>query len=424
MLQAYRYLTYFLYPLLIILIYLRSIFNKEDKIRFKEKIFSSHFNAYNNNNKLIWFHAASIGECLSIIPLIEEINNNNNNNKINFLITTVTLSSSRLLESKLNQHHNTVHRFLPLDLENLAEKFLDLWKPDVVCFVDSEIWPNFLFKIKEKKIPLLLINARLTKKSFNKWKVVLNFAKKVFNNFDLCLAASEESKKNLSKFEVKNLKYIGNLKYSIQNKLDKIQEPNKKKLNNYNTWCAASTHVGEELIVLKAHIEIKKKYDNCLTIIVPRHINRSSRIKNLSKKLNLNSQILNDNDVIRSNTEILIINSFGVLPKYFNYCKNIFIGKSFIKSKKNVSGQNPIEAAKFGCKIFHGPYVYNFQEIYGYLKSYGITEKVNNEIELAEKIIENFKNPIIKNHQQINLLNNYGEKILKETVLELKVYLK
>jgi 3-deoxy-D-manno-octulosonic-acid transferase len=392
MLQAYRYLTYFLYPLLIILIYLRSIFNKEDKIRFKEKIFSSHFNAYNNNNKLIWFHAASIGECLSIIPLIEEINNNNNNNKINFLITTVTLSSSRLLESKLNQHHNTVHRFLPLDLENLAEKFLDLWKPDVVCFVDSEIWPNFLFKIKEKKIPLLLINARLTKKSFNKWKVVLNFAKKVFNNFDLCLAASEESKKNLSKFEVKNLKYIGNLKYSIQNKLDKIQEPNKKKLNNYNTWCAASTHVGEELIVLKAHIEIKKKYDNCLTIIVPRHINRSSRIKNLSKKLNLNSQILNDNDII--------------------------------KSKKNVSGQNPIEAAKFGCKIFHGPYVYNFQEIYGYLKSYGITEKVNNEIELAEKIIENFKNPIIKNHQQINLLNNYGEKILKETVLELKVYLK
>ena len=133
---------------------------------------------------------------------------------------------------------------------------------------------------------------------------------------------------------------------------------------------------------------------------------------------------MNDNDIIRSNTEILIINSFGVLPKYFNYCKNIFIGKSFIKSKKNVSGQNPIEAAKFGCKIFHGPYVYNFQEIYGYLKSYGITEKVNNEIELAEKIIENFKNPIIKNHQQINLLNNYGEKILKETVLELKVYLK
>ena len=109
---------------------------------------------------------------------------------------------------------------------------------------------------------------------------------------------------------------------------------------------------------------------------------------------------------------------------YFSYCKNIFIGKSFIIKKKNVSGQNPIEAAKLGCKIFHGPYVYNFQEIYQRLKSYGIAEEVNNEVELAEKIIKNFQNPVIKKQQQVNLLNSYGEKILKETALEISVYLK
>jgi 3-deoxy-D-manno-octulosonic-acid transferase len=423
MLQVYRYLTYFFFPLLIFLIYFRSIIKKEDKTRFKEKIFSSHFNIKKDKKKkLIWFHAASIGECLSIIPLIDEISNRHRN--INFLITTVTLSSSKLLEIKLNQYHNVIHRFFPLDIENLTENFLNNWAPDLVCFVDSEIWPNFLFKIKEKKIPLLLVNARLTKNSLNKWKIFPSFAKKVFNNFDLCLAASEISKDNLSEFSVKKLKYIGNLKYSVQNSLDELKDSNKNILNNYKTWCAASTHKGEEEIVLKTHIELKKKYENILTIIIPRHVSRSFYIRNLSKKFNLNAQILNDEDLIDSNIDVLIINSFGVQPKYFNYCNNILIGKSFLKKNKTVGGQNPIEAAKLGCRVFHGPYVYNFQEVYDLLSSYGVAEEINNEKELAKKLIKNFGNPIIEGQKQINLLNSYGERILKETALEIDLYLK
>jgi len=423
MLQVYRYLTFFSFPLLIILIYLRSIFKKEDKVRFKEKIFRSHFKILKDNDKkLIWFHAASIGECLSIMPLINELNNKHKN--IIFLITTVTLSSSKLLEKKLNQYQNIIHRFFPLDLQFLAESFLNNWKPHLVCFVDSEIWPNFLFKIKEKKIPLLLINARITKKSFNKWKVFLNFAKRVFKNFDLCLAASTESQKNLNLLGVKNLKYIGNLKYSIQNDRSEIENSNKKILNDYKTWCAASTHSSEEITVIKTHIQLKKRYNNILTVIVPRHVNRCYYIENLSKKFNLNSQILNDNDLIDSNIEILIINSFGVLPKYFNYCKNIFIGKSLIEKKKGVGGQNPIEAAKSGCKIFHGPYVYNFYEVYELLNSYGISEEINNELELAEKLIKNLENPTIINQAKLDLLDSYGVQILKKTSQEIDVYLK
>jgi 3-deoxy-D-manno-octulosonic-acid transferase len=326
MLQVYRYLTHLLFPLFVILVYLRSVFNKEHKIRFKEKIFSSNFKSHRNNKKkLIWFHAASIGECLSILPLLDEINKKYDN--IDFLITTVTLSSSKLLEKKLSHYNNIDHRFFPLDLESLAESFLSSWKPDLVCFVDSEIWPNFLFKIKEKKIPLLLVNARLTKKSLDKWKYIFNFAKKVFNNYDLCLPSSDESKNNLSELYVKNLKYIGNLKYSSKNISSELTDSNKKILNNFKTWCAASTHDGEELIVLKTHLEIKKKYDNILTIIIPRHVDRASYVKNLSNKFNLKSQIISDDSLIDPNVEILIVNSFGVLSKYFNYCKNIFIGK-------------------------------------------------------------------------------------------------
>jgi 3-deoxy-D-manno-octulosonic-acid transferase len=227
MLHIYRYLTFLLFPAFVILIYLRSIFNKEDQVRYKEKIFSSSFRVNRNaKKKLFWFHAASIGEVMSILTLIQEINISNKN--IDFLITSVTLSSARLLDEKLVQYKNITHRFFPLDTEILANNFLTLWKPDLIFFVESEIWPNFLFKIKEKKIPLLLINARITKKSFNKWKIILDSAKKVFNNFDLCLAASEESRNNLNKLQVKNLKYIGNLKYSVQLIPDEIENFNKE----------------------------------------------------------------------------------------------------------------------------------------------------------------------------------------------------
>ena len=423
MLQVYKYLTYLLFPIVAVLIYFRSIFNKEDKIRFKEKIFSSHFKINKNNNKkLIWFHAASIGECLSILPLIDELNSKYKD--IDFLITTITLSSASLLERKINQTQNIVHQFFPLDCEHLVENFLNNWKPTLVCFVDSEIWPNFLFKIKEKNIPLLLLNARLTRKSFNKWKIISDFANKIFSNFDLCLAASEESKNNLKYFQIKKLKYIGNLKYSAPSLPQELDEANKKILNSYKVWCATSIHSGEETSVLKTHIEIKKKFNNVLTVVVPRHINRSLFIRNLSQKMGLHAQVLNEDKLVNSNVEILIINSFGSLSKYFNYCKNIFIGKSLLKGKKNVGGQNPIEAAKLGCKIFHGPYVYNFQEVYELLYSYGITKKIDNEIQLSEELIKSFEAKITIDRKKIDLLNNYGEKILKETMIEIGAYLK
>ena len=150
MLRVYRILTFLLFPFFLILIYLRVILKKEDKIRYKEKIFSSAFRLnQNRGKKLIWFHASSIGELLSILPLVEEIRKSKKD--INFLITTVTLSSAQLLEKRLNQYNNITHRYFPLDTKNLAEKFLDMWKPDLACFVDSEIWPNFLFEIKKKK---------------------------------------------------------------------------------------------------------------------------------------------------------------------------------------------------------------------------------------------------------------------------------
>ena len=419
MLTAYRLLTFCLYPFFIILIYLRLISKKEDPKKYKEKIFSSSFKVERNDkDKLIWFHASSIGETLSVLPLIDELNRSKKD--IRFLITTVTLSSANLLNKKIKKYNNMTHRFFPLDTTYLVEKFLNAWKPNLVCFVDSEIWPNFLFKIKEKKIPLVLINARITRKTFTKWHMLPNFAKQVFNNFDLCLPCSVESKRNLEKLKVKKLSYIGNLKFTIKAQEEELEPSDIKVLNNFKVWCAVSTHEGEEIIALKTHLEIKKKYNNVLTIIIPRHISRVFYIQNLTKKLNLKSQILNRNDQIDGNKEILIINSFGVLFQYFNYCKNIFIGKSLIKKLRPIGGQNPIEAAKLNCNIFYGPYVYNFQEVYDYLKDNKIAKQIRDEYDLSKEIIQNFESPKKKDFKNINLLNKYGDTVLQKTVVELK----
>ena len=159
-------LTSFLYPILILLIYFRKIIKKEDQKRFKEKIFPSCFNINRTkDSKLIWFHAASIGEFKSVLPIIEELNKNNKNLEI--LITTVTLSSSNLATDELKRFNNVQHRFFPLDVRFLIKRFLLLWNPCAIFLVDSEIWPNLIFSASENKIPLAIINARITSKTFN-----------------------------------------------------------------------------------------------------------------------------------------------------------------------------------------------------------------------------------------------------------------
>ena len=183
MISIYRFLTTIIYPLLVIFIILRIFFNKEDSSRYKEKIFFSHFKvSRKTNTKLIWFHAASIGELRSIIPIIKELNKNDNTE---FLVTTITLSSSNLAIEEFKKFENIYHRFLPLDVNFLIKRFIRLWKPDKIFLVDSEIWPNLIIEANSLKIPLALINARLTSKSFKKWMKFPKTAKVIFSKFNL-----------------------------------------------------------------------------------------------------------------------------------------------------------------------------------------------------------------------------------------------
>ena len=417
----YKLFTYLLYPFAPVYLYFRKIRKKEDSIRFKEKL--SKINILREEGFLIWFHVASVGEAMSILPLVNSFIKDQKINKI--LITSITLSSGKILEKKFDQNPKVIHQFLPLDIAVLTNKFLEHWKPNLCIFIDSEIWPNLILNISKKKIPLLLVNARITKKSFLRWKFLINFAKKIFEKFDLCIASNKESENFLKILGAKNIKNYGNLKFSnIKNDLNnRLDSSFLSKINDRKIWCAAITHSPEELLCAKSHLIIKKNYNNILTIIIPRHIDRIKKINKELLNLNLKVSLFSKFDQMDINTDILLVDSYGVLPKFYNISKYVFLGKSLVKSLINDSGQNPIEAARQGCKIFHGPNVSNFVEIYKYLKMLGITKEVNNSDELGLSLVEEFKEDKAKNDKIGEIIENYGQNILNNVIVEVKKYI-
>jgi 3-deoxy-D-manno-octulosonic-acid transferase len=415
MILAYKILTYILYPFLFLFLYIRKINNKEDPVRYKEKILISHFRIVKKNDcKLIWFHAASIGEFKSILPIIKKLNDENKNLK--FLITTTTLSSGNIASIELENYNNVEHRYFPFDVAFLINKFLLLWKPDTIFLVDSEIWPNLILSAHNHKIPVAIINARLTSSSFKKWKSFPNIAKKIFEKISLFICSNLETKNYLNEFKLKNIYYNGNIKFINQIEMNKIKDINENFLSNNRFWFAASVHKEEDIFCLKTHIKLKKKFKDVITIIAPRHIERTEEIYNLSKKLNLNAQVLNKNQLIMREKEIIIINYFGALQNYFKYSKSVFIGKSMIKKLKNNSGQNPLEAAKLNCKIYHGPYVYNFEEIYKILEIKKISKKIENDHELSENLIIDLEDKTKGQFQISKTIMNFEQQIMSETM--------
>ena len=418
----YKIITYFLYPFSKIYLYSRRLKKKEHPVRYKEKL--SITDSVREEGFLIWIHVASVGEAMSVLPIIENLIENKSINKI--LLTSITLSSGNILEKKYKQNSKVVHQFLPLDIPFFTNKFLKHWKPNLSIFVDSEIWPNLILEISKNKIPLILINARITKKTFKKWRLLNNFSKKIFGKFDLCISSNRESEDFLKILGAKNIKNYGNLKYANvkKNLNSNLDSSFLNKIKNKKIWCAASTHQTEEMFCARSHLKIKKTYQNILTIIIPRHIDRIEKIKNNLINLKLKVILSSELDQMNDNTDIILINSYGESSKFYNISKNVFLGKSTIKSLKMDSGQNPIEAARVGCKIFHGPHVSNFNEIYTYLKTLGVAKEIDNDEELSLSLVEEFKLDKTIDQKIIEKIENYGQNIFNNVIMELKKYIK
>ena len=406
MLIIYRIFINTVFLILPIIIIVRLLKGKEDYKRVKEKI---GFNSIKRGTgNLVWFHGASVGEMKSIIPLITKLEKQKNIQKI--LITSNTISSAKIFKNlKLKK---TIHQFFPIDTNFITKKFINYWSPSKVFFVDSEIWPNMIINIKKKKIPLILINGRITKKSFRRWNRFKNFSKEIFSNFDLCLTSNKVSKNYLTKLKAKNINYLGNLKFTeSKNKKSHLNEKLNKFLNSKNTWCASSTHDNEEIICGLVHLKLKKKLRNLLTIIIPRHIERSDQIKTDLEQLGLKVFLHSNKKKIDSNSDIYLVNAYDQTKLFFNKCKNVFLGGSLI----NHGGQNPLEAARYGCNILHGPNVQNFDEIYQFLKEKNVSNKVKNINEFHKVLSKLLTSKYRYNKIKTNI-NILGENILNKTL--------
>jgi len=413
MLYIYRLAINLIFLISPIIIIYRIFKKKEDPKRFFEKI--GKFKKSSNNN-LIWFHGSSVGEVLSVVPLIEKLEKKDRVKKI--LITSNTLSSAKIIKKlKLKK---IFHQFFPLDTNFLVEKFLNHWKPKAVFFIDSEIWPNMVLRIKEKNIPLVLLNARITKKSFQKWNLINNFSKKIFNKFDLCLSQNSTTSNYLKILGAKNIKKIGNLKFSESSsdlkdrsnfKIKKIFK--KKKI----VFTAISTHRGEELLCAKVHANLKKKYKNIISIIIPRHIHRVKEIKEELNLIGLNVHLHSSNKLIRNDTDIYLVDTFGETKSFLKFSKIAFMGKSI----HSYGGQNPIEAARLGNRIIHGPNIENFVEVYHFLKKHGISTKIKSYKDL-EKLVIKFNRKKNYSNQIIKKLAYTGNQILLNNEKEINKY--
>ena len=415
MLIIYRFLINLIFLLSPLILILRLFKKKEDVRRFKEKF--CIFSKKRNSGKLLWFHGASVGEIQSITPLIEKLEKNKRIKTI--LITSNTLSSSKIFQKlKLKK---TIHQFFPIDTNKMSENFLNYWKPSAAFFVDSEIWPNTIYNLDKNKIPIILINGRITKSSFEKWKKLPYFSKDIFDKINLCFPSSKQSEKYLKQLGVKRIKFIGNLKFSQSEneKLSKSDNEIENFIKNKKTWCASSTHNTEELICGLVHKNLKKKYKNLLTFIIPRHIERTEAIIKELNDINLITHTQEPRKKIPKNTDIYIVNSYGKTKLFYNICKNIFLGGSLIKH----GGQNPLEATRYGCNILYGQHVDNFKEIYKFLDKLKISNKVNNQHQLSYRLNKMFLKKQSSKKKQYRL-NSIGDKILNTTYEQINLFLK
>ncbi len=388
-----------------IIILFRIIKNKEDKKRYVEKFCIPSKKRV--EGKLIWFHGSSVGEILSVIPLIKFYEKKKSIDQI--LITSSTLSSSKIIEKF--KFKKTIHQFYPIDHIFFTKKFLNYWKPKIAIFIDSEIWPSMFKNLNDKKIPLVLLNARLTKKTFSRWMKIKNFADTIFKNISVAYPQNIETKNYLKKFNLRKIKVLGNLKFAenSEENLIKLNKKLKSELNKKKIWVASSTHQNEEFFCGKAHIILKKQFNNLLTIIIPRHIHRTNSIVTGLKKLKLNVVTHSSKITNLKRVDIYLVDTFGETKKFHSIASSVFLGGSIV----NKGGQNPLEAARFGANILHGPNTNNFKDVYKLLKSLKASRKINNSNKLASNITFR-KNMLIGRK-----IKKIGKKILNQTIREL-----
>ena len=411
MLTFYIYVSYIFHFFANFFLNIRVLKKKEHPIRFREKL---GFYNIKNNNPTIWFHASSLGEIKSIVPLISHFSKNKNSK---ILITTATLSSSEYCHKIFEHTENIVHQFAPLDTPIIVKKFLDHWRPNISIFTESEIWPNLILQTK-KISKLILLNARLSNKSFSRWKLVKRVAQKLLRQFDSITAQSKEVKSFIEFFDIQNVNFLGNLKFISPDNISNNNSFIFRKVVK-NSWVAMSIHEGEETFIIETVKKIKKEQIESQCILIPRHLNKIKELTDTIEANNLTYQLKSKETLPLVNRDFYIVDSFDDAGEVFKKINLVFLGGSIIPH----GGQNPLEPAREGCYLLHGPNIYNFTEIFEFLTKNDVSKLVTSEIKLSQELISNFKN--FRNNDKLKaIMKEYSQKILLDHINYLNSFIK
>ena len=329
---------------------------------------------------LVWIHGASVGEMLAVIPLIERLRAKN----FAVLMTSGTVTSAALAERRLPD--GALHQFIPLDAPRFVGRFLDHWRPDLALFVESDLWPNLIVDCADRQIPLILVNGRVSERSFKRWRFLPRAIAALLSRFDLCLAQSNADAQRYGALGAPRISSIGNLKLDVP--APPADPPTLSRLTGIvltrNVVAAASTHASEEDGIIAAHRRLREKYPTLLTIIAPRHPERGPGIAEAAKEAGLSVALRSRGDLPKPDVEVFVADTLGELGLIYRLAPIVFMGGSLASR----GGQNPIEAIRLGAAVLHGPHVWNFADIYATLDAAHGAARVADDAELLARLTD------------------------------------
>lgn len=414
-LAAYRRLSAVAMPLAGPLIARRLKQGKEDPERIAER--RGVASAARPPGPLIWIHGASVGEVLAVAGLIDRLRAMN----IRILLTSGTVTSAAIVARRFPP--DVIHQYVPFDSPRFVSAFLDHWKPGLALFIESDIWPNLILSSAERRIPMVIINGRMSPRSFPRWRKLRGTISALLECFDLCLAQSERDGERFAALGCRNVVTSGNLKLDVEGppadmkKLERLKEATQRRL----VFVAASTHPGEDEVILDAHRRLAPRIPQLLSVIVPRHPNRGGDIARMLTAAGMQVALRSQDELPGRGTDIYVADTMGELGLFYRIAPVVFMGGSLVAH----GGQNPIEAIKLGAAILHGPHVFNFDDIYEALDQAGGAMRAETGEDFVKSLGHLLVNPIAR-QRSVGAAEGVVSKLggaLDKTVSALEPYL-
>ncbi len=395
------------FPIIELILLLRVKKNKEDFGRLNERRGISI--SQRPEGELIWVHASSVGESMAALSLIERLVSSENER--NVLVTTGTLTSAQLMMDKLPDR--AFHQFTPIDRPAFVKRFFKHWKPDLLLIMESEFWPVQINTAKKFGIPIIAVNARLSEKSFLRWRIATSLSSTIFEDLSLVISTNKEQGSRFSKLGAKNVVVSGNLKRSAP-KLNvdlNVTRVLSEQIGNRPVWLAASTHIGEDRPIMEVANRLLDRFPNLLTIVAPRHPNRGKDIAELGSKMGLKVARRSCGEEIVRETQLYIADTLGEMGLFFHISDTVFVAGSLVP----VGGHNPIEPAHFDCAIIFGNLMSKNREVADEMLSESAAITVHDDKELFNALAHLLSEPEESNRlaQNAKEYANNGYKVLE-----------